>query len=156
MKIISNEEISTTASKIKICDYFKNINYPLKKVYWLAFICFIFILIVIGITLIIILRKKAYLIINEKQIINNNNNSNKIKSNIDLNDEFFKIKTVQEQINNKNLTYIRTISGGHGHVGNALKMLNNLINIYEKIRCQNIISPRGLQSIIKKVIFYKE
>ena len=153
MKRIYNEEISATASKIKICNDFKNIKYPFKKQIWLSFICFIFNLIIISITLIIILKKTGLIIIKKQPI---NNNSNKIKSNIDLNDEFFKIKTVQEQINNKNLTYIRTISGGHGHVGNALKMLNNLINIYEKIRCQNIISPRGLQSIIKKPIFYKE
>ena len=84
------------------------------------------------------------------------NNISLVVSKIDLTDEFFDIKSVKEQIKNKNLTYIETISGGHGKIGNALIMLNNLINICEKIRCKNIIAPGGLQSIIKKPIFYKE
>ena len=84
------------------------------------------------------------------------NNISLVVSKIDLSDEFFDIKSVKEQIKNKNLTYIETLSGGYGNVGNALIMLNNLINICEKIRCKNIIAPGGLQSIIKKPIFYKE
>ena len=55
-----------------------------------------------------------------------------------------------------NLNNIETISGGQGNVGNALIMLNNLINICEKIKCKNIISPLGLDNIIKKPIFYKD
>ena len=35
-------------------------------------------------------------------------------------------------------------------------MLNKLINICEIIRCKNIISPGGLETIIKKPIVYKE
>ena len=78
------------------------------------------------------------------------------KTNIDFSDEFFQIREVQEQIYKKNLTFIETISGGAGFVGNALIMLNGLINICEKIRCRNIITPEGLQSIIKKPIVYKD
>ena len=35
-------------------------------------------------------------------------------------------------------------------------MLNNLINICEKIKCKNIICPTGLDSIIKKPILNKD
>ena len=62
------------------------------------------------------------------------NNISLVVSNIALSDEFFDIKSVKEQIKNKNLTYIETISGGYGKIGNALMMLNNLINMCEKIR----------------------
>ena len=62
------------------------------------------------------------------------NNISLVVSKIDLSDEFFDIKSVKAQIKNKNLTYIETLSGGYGNVGNALIMLNNLINICEKIR----------------------
>ena len=55
-----------------------------------------------------------------------------------------------------NLNNIETISGGQGNVGNALIMLNNLINICEKIKCINIISPMGLDSINKKPILYND
>jgi hypothetical protein len=55
-----------------------------------------------------------------------------------------------------NLNNIETISGEQGNVGNALIMLNNLINICEKIKCINIISPMGLDNIIKKPILYKD
>ena len=78
------------------------------------------------------------------------------KTNIDFRDEFFQIREVQEQIYNKNLTFIKTISGRGGNIGNALIILNNFINICEKIRCKYIISPRGLESIIKNPIIYKE
>ena len=76
------------------------------------------------------------------------------KSNIDTNDEFFKIREVQNQIYENNLIYINTVAGGGGFVGNALIMLNKLINICENIKCKNIIVPRGLESLIKKPIFY--
>ena len=81
------------------------------------------------------------------------NNSFFNKSNIDDNDEFFQIKEVKTQIKQKNLTNIETITGGYGHIGNALMMLNNLINICINIKCKNIISPGGLNVIIKKPIF---
>ena len=71
------------------------------------------------------------------------------KTNIDFRDEFFQIREVQEQIYNKNITFIKTLSGGGGNIGNALIVLNNFINICEKIRCKYIISPRGLESISK-------
>jgi hypothetical protein len=100
------------------------------------------------------LQQNQKLIFNKENQIDNNNNQK--KSNIDLSDEFFSLKSVKEKIKNTNLTFIQTLSGGYGHVGNALLMLNNLINICEKILCQNIISPGGLQTIIKKPIFYKE
>lgn len=78
------------------------------------------------------------------------------KTNIDLNDKFFQIRQVQKQIFNKNLTYINVICGGSGNIGNALIMLNNLINICENIKCRYIIAPKGLDDIIKNPIIYKE
>lgn len=83
------------------------------------------------------------------------NNTNNNETNINLNDEFFQIKSVIEQVKNHNLTYINTVAGGEAKIGNALTMLNNLINICEKIRCKNIITPGGLEVLIKKPIFYK-
>ena len=79
-----------------------------------------------------------------------------IKKNYDLNDEFIQIKEVQEQIYKKNLTSIETITGGAGNIGNALIMINNLINICEKIQCKNIIAPYGLQNVIKNPIIDKD
>ena len=55
-----------------------------------------------------------------------------------------------------NLNNIETISGGQGNVGNTLIVLNKLINICEKIKCINIISPMGLDSTIEKPILYKD
>lgn len=83
-------------------------------------------------------------------------NTNERKTNINPDDEFFQIKKVKKQIEDKNLKYIETITGGGGSIGNALIMLNNLINICENIGCNNIISPFGLETIIKNNIFYKE
>lgn len=72
-------------------------------------------------------------------------------------DEFFQSPEIKSQIYKKNLTFIETISGGKGNIGNALIMLNKLINICEIIKCKNIIVPEGgLEKIIKKPIFYKE
>ena len=56
-----------------------------------------------------------------------------IKSNIDSKYDFFQIKEVNDQIQKKNLTYIETLSGGYGNIGNVLIMINNLINICEQI-----------------------
>lgn len=79
------------------------------------------------------------------------------KTNINLNDEFFQLSEVQEQMYIKNLTSIETITGGIGNIGNTLIMLNNLINICENIKCRNIIIPGGeLEKIIKNPIFYKD
>ena len=79
------------------------------------------------------------------------------ETNIEYNDDFFQLAEVKEQTKRKNIAYIETISGGYGNIGNALIMLNNLINICENIKCKNIIAPGGsLNKIIKKPIFYKE
>ena len=80
-----------------------------------------------------------------------------LNSNIDPEYEFFKLKEVKEQIYKKNLTYVKSLSTGVANVGNALIILNNMINICEKIRCKKIIVPGGpLSHIIKKQIFYKD
>ena len=79
------------------------------------------------------------------------------ETNIEYNDDFFQLAEVKEQIKRKNITYIETITGGYGNIGNALIMLNNLINICENIKCKNVIAPgKSLNKIIKKPIFYKE
>ena len=91
-----------------------------------------------------------------KKNFDNTNDTQLNKSNIDYNNEFYKLKEVKLQILLKNLTNIETIAGGYGNVGNALIMLNNLINICINIKCKNIIIPGGLQNIIKKPIFHKD
>ena len=78
------------------------------------------------ILILIVIKNKPKIKPNNIKKIENNSN---IKSNIDLNDEFFQIKEVQEQIKSKNLTYINTIFGDKNKVGNALTTLNNLINV---------------------------
>ena len=94
---------------------------------------------------------------NKSSVFKESESRRKLKTNLDLYYEFFQIKSVKDQIQKKNLTYIETLSGGFGNVGNALIMLNKWINICEKIRCKNIIVPGGgLENIIKKPIFYKE
>jgi len=80
-----------------------------------------------------------------------------VKTNIDYNNDFFKLAFVKRDIKRKNISYIETIAGGHGNLGNALIMLNNLINICENIKCRNVIAlGKSLNNIIKKPIFYKE
>ena len=82
----------------------------------------------------------------------------KIKNINDINDitvDFFSLIEVKKQISINNITYILTIFGNHKKVGNSLIILNNLINICEKIKCQNIITPSGLKTLIKKPILYK-
>ena len=54
-----------------------------------------------------------------------------------------------------NLTHIETLYSVSCNVGNALIMLNKLINICEKISCRNIVLG-GLGNIIKNPIFYKK
>jgi len=80
-----------------------------------------------------------------------------VNSNINFNDEFFQINEVQKQIYLNNITNIETLSGSNGNVGNALIVLNNLLNICVNIKCKYIITPKGtLQHIIKKPIFNKK
>ena len=123
------------------------------------FLIFCFLSIIINYLLLIILFKKQ---VNKLLILPSNDKFNRTnlealnKTNYDSNDEFFQIREVQEQVHNKNLTYIETVSGGTGNVGNALIMLNNFINICEKIKCKNIITPHGLQNIIKNPINYND
>jgi len=84
-------------------------------------------------------------------------NSFLFNSNIYLNDEFFELNEVQKQIYFKKIKNIETLSGCGGNIGNALIILNNLINICINIKCKNIITPRGtLEYIIKRPIFNKE
>ena len=79
----------------------------------------------------------------------------KQKTNIDYNNEFFKIREVKEQIEKKKLKYINTIFGGKAKIGNALILLDKLIEICRRIKCTNIICPRGLEKIIKNPIYDK-
>ena len=84
-------------------------------------------------------------------------NSLLFNSNIYLNDEFFELTEVQKQIYFKKIKNIETLSGGGGNIGNALIILNNLINICINIKCKYIITPQGtLKYIIKRPIFNKE
>ena len=79
--------------------------------------------------------------------------------NIDLNDEFFQINEVKKQLYFNNVTKVETISriGENMNIGNALIVLNNLLNICINIKCKYIVVPKGaLQNIIKKPIFNKE
>ena len=89
--------------------------------------------------------------------INKDTNYNGFETNIDLTDEFFRLEEVKKKLSNYNLTYIETITGYGGNIGNALIILNNLINICINIKCRNIIAPSGkLSTLIKKPIFNKE
>ena len=121
------------------------------------------------IILLLILLINDYLLVHcfknyTKEIIKVNNYQQNLKkdsflfnSNIYLNDEFFDINEVQKQIYFKKINNIETLSGSGGNIGNALIILNNLINICINIKCKNIITPKGtLQYIIKKPIFNKE
>ena len=104
---------------------------------------------------------KSYHLTNQNRTtpieINLKNPNTEIKTNIDLNDEFFRIKEVKQQIFKKNLTYIETLAGPSSNIGNALIVLNNLINICINIKCKNIITPNGtLENIIKNPIYNKE
>jgi hypothetical protein len=78
-----------------------------------------------------------------------------MKTNIEYDDDFFQLAEVKQQIRRKKIIYIETIAGGYGNIGNALIILNKLINICENIKCKNVIAP-NLDNIIKKPIIYKE
>ena len=162
MKIISiDDDINKRKTKIfekntRIClnDFQSNIRINISKYLKIILIIIIndFVLIKIFKNLI---KQQTDLIINDfiyKEQINSIKNNN----NINFNYEFFYIPEVQKQIINNNLTNIETISGGSGNIGNALIMVNHLINICEKIKCKNIICPIGLDSIIKKPIVNKD
>lgn len=161
MKKIKSEEISV--KDIETNHSFRNIiqiksKCSLEKICFFILSFLILIFIVNNLFLLAALKIKLktnsdfFPNIDKKEIKITQNN----KTNIDWNDEFFMSKEIREKIEQNNITFIETLSGGHGHIGNALFMLNNLINICEKIRCKNIISPGGLESIIKNPIFYRE
>ena len=151
-KIIKNKEFS-----------FKKKRYLNKKIYSIVFFCLIT-FIINNILLISIFKTFKFLTsiedknsykAKQNSVIKENQYKGNIKSNVDPKYEFFQIKEVNEQIQKKNLTYIETLSGGAGNVGNV--MLNNWINICVKIKCKNIIAPGGgLKDLIKKPIFCKE
>ena len=69
-----------------------------------------------------------------------------------LGDEFLCLDSIKSQIEKKNLTSFETIYGGNGNMGNALFIMNNLINICENIKCKNVIIPETLGDIIKNKI----
>ena len=80
--------------------------------------------------------------------------SNK-RNEIDIKDEFLKLDSIKSQIEEKNLTSFETIYGGNGNIGNALFILNNLINICENIKCKNVLIPEQLGDLIKNKIKIK-
>ena len=126
-----------------------------KKKYLKTF--FVLILITLFFKIQISKKDKNLNIGNQNSEVKEIQSEGKMKTNIDSKYKLFQIKEVNEQIKKKNLTYIETLSGGTGNIGNALIMLSKLINICEEIRCKNIIVPQGnLEDIIKKPIFYKE
>ena len=81
--------------------------------------------------------------------LHNEKNKNYIK------DEFLNLDSIKSQIKEKNLDSFETIYGGDGNIGNALFILNNLINICENIKCKNVIIPETLGDLIKNKIKIK-
>lgn len=80
-----------------------------------------------------------------------------MKTNIDFNDEFFRMTEIKQQIQRKNIKYVDTLAGPALNVGNSLIILNNMINICIYIKCKNIIIPNcTLGKIIKNPIYNKE
>jgi len=156
MNNISSEDLTIIKSNNLLSNSFKikyNFSFKYKSIIFLI----LFILIINGFTLLnFIFHINSFNFVTIKNYFHNNDNTKINKSNIDYTDEFFMLKEVKLQINSKNITNVDTITGGYGHIGNALIMLNNLINICVYIKCKNIISPGGLQNIIKKPIFFKE
>jgi hypothetical protein len=144
-KIIDNVFINKKNKKV----YYSYKAISLNNIFFLYFIKVIYICFFIS----IIIPNIKNICSKSVQIFYNEINTN--KSNINFSDEFFQIKSVINQIRTRNLTYIKTIGGGKAKIGNALIMLNNLINICEKIGCKNIITPGGLECLIKKPIYYK-
>ena len=63
-----------------------------------------------------------------------------MKTNIEYNDDFFQIAEVRKQSRRKKISYIETIADGYGNIGNALIILNKLINICENIKQKPFLS----------------
>ena len=76
------------------------------------------------------------------------------KKNI-IKDDFLMLDSIKSQIKEKKLTSFETIYGGNGNIGNAIFILNNLINICENIKCKNVIAPEQLGDLIKNKIKIK-
>jgi len=151
---IKNEDYKFIHSKLNFKSLGAFLNYS-KNLYILLFLLLVFIIIISNdIILIAFIKNNSDIIFNIKN--EEANNIPIIKSNINSTNEFFQIPEVREQLYNNKLAYVKTLSGGHGNIGNALICLNKLLSICVNIRCQNIIVPRGLKRIIKKPIFYKE
>ena len=153
MKEVKFQEIADRNLELN----YKKVNLILKSPSY--FYLFLFIVLLLAIImnyyiLITLFKNKLGKIINLEQKTNENNQV--IKSNINLSDEFFQISEVKEQIYNNNITFVKTLAGGKGMLGNALTILDNLINVCIRIKCQNIIVPGGLKDIIKNPIFYKD
>lgn len=162
MNIIKNEAVPIRNLKTI---YFTTTSKSKKSFYSFRNICFFLIIFIICIFIANNILLFSFFKINLNKydndfifdkILKRGNVTQIAETNINLSDEFFMSREVQNKINKTNLTYINTIFGGRGHIGNTLIMLNNLINICEKIRCKNILTPRGLQDIIKNPIFYKK
>lgn len=158
MKKIKNVEISVIDSnnnnKQKFSLPTKYILSHIKNLFFIFILLIVNDFIVYKIIILSNMKLKQELNINNSDKILNNTFIN--TTNIDFNDEFFKLNEVKLKIKEKNLKRVDTIAGGYGHIGNALIMLNNLIAICINIKCKNIISPGGLQIIIKKPIFCKD
>lgn len=148
---IKNREIKSNKYKCSKMIISSNFKYSkVKKIFFLVFIM-------------IDLKLFSYFINENKH--NNELNKNNFKkfdryssnliSNINYQDDFFKLPIVKKQIYDNNLTHIETLYSVSCNVGNALIMLNKLINICEKISCRNIVLG-GLGNIIKNPIFYKK
>lgn len=152
MKKIINKENITINSNFQIIK--TRIKKKIKNYLYKLFFIFTFIFIS---NLIIFRIFKNYSLLNmNSKITKGYNKSPSVKTNIINDDEFLHLSEVRKQIKNRHLNHIETISGGSGNVGNALIILNNLINVCEKIGCKNIISPGGLHNIIKRPIIYRD
>ena len=131
-----------------------------KKMYSLKKLFILILIIIINFYIILIVFNNLHASCKDFKKINLNRNDSyanfcQMKTNIEYNDDFFQLTEVREQIKRKKISYIKTISGGYGNIGNGLIILNNLINICENIKCKNVITP-SLDNIIKKPIIYKE
>ena len=73
-------------------------------------------------------------------------------TNIKQNSNYLK----DELLNLYNITTPIEYLHSGGNLGNVLLILNNLINICENIKCKYIVTPPGLDELIKNIIFYKE
>ena len=160
MKLISIEDDINIKNYNFLKKYERlNLNrFCFNRINLFKYLIFFMIIIINDLVLIILFgcerKPKKNTILNNQVNVEKNIQLN--KNNINNFDEFFLIPEVKKQIIRNNITYIETIYGGNGKIGNALIMLNNLINICEKIKCKNIICPKGLEKIIKKPIISKD